>query len=164
MLAGDVAVGWPQRPKRRVAGIVLVAVIATCNVGAKACHDPEAVLAPCELSIKNPTTESAYTTGDPTVTLGGSVSGASFVTWVNETNELSGEAYVTYVDWGVGGWFTDQIGLGLGSNRIVVAARRNGVTAPACVVDSMNVQYVPDTAGSGSSSRAGATQQPSDRP
>jgi hypothetical protein len=144
---GDAAVGGRQRPGRHAASVVLLCVIATWSVGAKACHDPESMLAPCELSIKNPTTESTYTTGERTVMLGGSVSGASFVTWVNETNGLSGEAYVTYMDWGVGSWFTDQIGLALGSNKIVVSARRNGVTAPACVRDSMNVEYLPDATG-----------------
>lgn len=109
--------------------------------------------------VKNPSTESTYTTGERTIVLGGSASGASLVTWVDEANELSGEAYVSYADWGVGSWFTDQIGLTLGSNRLVVSARRNGVTAPACVIDSPNVEYVPDTTGSGMSSRAGVARR-----
>jgi hypothetical protein len=140
---GDPADCRRQWLGRRTAGAILVAAIATCSAAAKGCGASDDLVAPCELSITNPTAEQAYATGDGTVVLGGSVSGASYVTWINETNDLSGEAYVTYVDWGVGGWFTDQIGLAVGSNRIVVGAHRNSLYGPVCIADSLIVEYAP---------------------
>lgn len=97
---GDAAVGGPSARVGMLPASFWYGFISTWSVGAKACHDPESMLAPCEHSIKNPTTESTYTTGERTVILGGSVSGTSIVTWANETNGLSGEGYVTYADWG----------------------------------------------------------------
>lgn len=77
------------------------------------------------ISIDVPTSEPAYSTTWTGVRLGGTISGASFVHVRNALTGLTTEGYVNY-NQGIGSWFADVTGLGLGDNPITVTADSDG--------------------------------------
>jgi len=75
------------------------------------------------LAITSPTSNSTYSTGNPVITLGGTVSGAVGVNWVMWLNDRGASGMAI----GTTNWTASGIVLNLGSNVLTVAA----LTSPA---------------------------------
>lgn len=80
------------------------------------------------ITIENPTSAGRYSTNSTGVRLGGSIARASAVHVRNTATGFSAEGYVFY-NQGLGTWFADVQGLGLGDNPIVVTADADGTGA-----------------------------------
>lgn len=80
------------------------------------------------VSIEVPTSAPTYETTATGVSLGGSISGASFVHVRNTLTGTSAEGFVTY-NQGIGSWFADVTGLVPGGNLITVTADADGTGA-----------------------------------
>jgi len=92
------------------------------------------------LVIEHPTTQSTYTTNNPTITIGGyGLGGDGWLFWINNRTNQSAKAYT-------GNQFTvNDIGLAPGENLIQVQSCN---FSGQCIVDEINVIYeIPGYAG-----------------
>lgn len=110
-----------ERHARGLLGGLIVLVLGACG------RDPATAPATRvpSITVTSPTSQSQYDTFFSAVRLGGSVSGARTVRWVNAANESSGDAFIS-TSGDPGTWFAEISGLVQGGNPITIYADADG--------------------------------------
>lgn len=110
---------------KRLLVYVYLVLTAGLTIGLMACGGGGGGDAGPSISIKNPTSEPSYETSWTSLSIGGTISGASFVHVENTMTGFTTDGYVTY-NQGDGSWFADIYGLAPGENLIIVTADSDG--------------------------------------